>query len=76
MLEVNAVRFVFMSVLQAQVFLVFSSLILGLGVNGRLQFVTVFTMRKEKRGKDDLHITSFHELQELIPTCCSFSLWI
>ena len=48
----------------------------GAGVNGRLKFVTVFTVRKERWVNNILHITSFHELQELNPKHCSFSFWI
>jgi hypothetical protein len=58
-------------VLQAQARLDFSCVMLGLGVNGRLNFVTVFTVRNERRGKYNLRITSFRELQELNPKCCS-----
>jgi hypothetical protein len=32
--------------------------------------VTLFTVRRERRGKDNLHITCFHKLQELKPKCC------
>jgi len=62
--------------LQAQARMVFSCVMLGLGVNGRLNFVTMFTVRKERWINNILHITSFHELQELNPKRCSFSFWI